>query len=528
MQCIRLCTGTNNSTKSTGKALDYIAWSVSAKSRILQSSNSLWDKPGADPRLPYFPNSFQQEMGDFPRGLETRGIEPIPLSERVKPNARQFFHMFMMWFSMGMALNNIVVGSIGTLVMHLSFLDAALCAIFGNLLGGVAIGYMSTWGPRSGNRTLIVARFFMGYYPSKICCVLNVLTNLGYGMINAMVGGQLLSKISGGTVSVVVGIVIVSAASFAMATFGMSIFQYYERYAWFPQFIVLCILTGSAGPYFDFSAESIGSAREVNTKRAAFFSLCLSVALAWVPLAADYYVYLPPETSRWRTWTMTMIGGSLSMCVTLLLGAGLGTGVANTASWAALYDGTPGSLLMAGYERLGAFGKACAVVNVVAVVSNNAPGSYSMAMNFQMLGDMWRRIPRPAFTVFTTAVYMSCAIGGRHFLYEIFKNFLPLIGYWVVIWFTVSVQEDLIFKRCKRYDWDAWNDRHKLPVGIASTAAFLIGWAGAIVGMNQIYYTGPVAQLVGESCDLGIWLGMGFTGVVFPPLRILELKVVGR
>lgn len=76
----------------------------------------------------------------------------------------------------------------------------------------------------------IVARYFMGYYPSKICCVLNVLTNLGYGMVNAMVGGQLLSKISGGSVSVVVGIVIVSLASFVMATFGMSIFQYYERY----------------------------------------------------------------------------------------------------------------------------------------------------------------------------------------------------------------------------------------------------------------------------------------------------------
>lgn len=45
---------------------------------------------------------------------------------------------------------------------------------------------------------------------------------------------------------------------------------------------------------------------------------------------------------------------------------------------------------------------------------------------------------------------------------------------------------------------------------------------------NQVYYTGPVAQLVGDSCDLGIWLGIGFTGVVFPPLRLLELKIVGR
>ncbi|THC91122.1 hypothetical protein EYZ11_009412 [Aspergillus tanneri] len=162
------------------------------------------------------------------RGLETRGIEPVPLHERLDPSAAGLLHMLLIWFSMGMSLNNIVVGSLGTLVMQLSFSDAILCAIFGNLLGGMAVGWMSTWGPRSGHRTLIVARYFMGYHPSKICCLLNILTNLGYGMMNSMVGGQLLAKLSGGTVSVIVGIVIVALASWAMATFGMRIFQLYE------------------------------------------------------------------------------------------------------------------------------------------------------------------------------------------------------------------------------------------------------------------------------------------------------------
>jgi purine-cytosine permease-like protein len=45
-----------------------------------------------------------------------------------------------------------------------------------------------------------------------------------------MVGGQILSKISGGAVSVVVGIIIVALVSLVVATFGMHIFQYYERY----------------------------------------------------------------------------------------------------------------------------------------------------------------------------------------------------------------------------------------------------------------------------------------------------------
>jgi purine-cytosine permease-like protein len=63
--------------------------------------------------------------------------------------------MMLLWFSMSLATNNIVVGSMGTLVLGLSFKDAAICAVLGILVGTTTIGYMSTWGPRSGNRTLV-------------------------------------------------------------------------------------------------------------------------------------------------------------------------------------------------------------------------------------------------------------------------------------------------------------------------------------------------------------------------------------
>lgn len=88
-------------------------------------------------------------------GLEVRGIEPVSLEERQKPTVWASLEMFLMWFSMGMAVNNIIAGSLGTLIMKLSYKDAVICAIFGNLLGNLAVGYMSTYGPRSGNRTLV-------------------------------------------------------------------------------------------------------------------------------------------------------------------------------------------------------------------------------------------------------------------------------------------------------------------------------------------------------------------------------------
>ncbi|KAJ6109185.1 hypothetical protein N7486_001419 [Penicillium sp. IBT 16267x] len=459
--------------------------------------------------------------------VEIQGVERVPLNERQPVTASSSLHMFLMWFSMALAINNIIIGSLGTFMLGLSFKDAALCAVFGNLLGVVVVGYMSTWGPQSGNRTLIVSRYFMGYYPSKICCALNIFTNIGYSMINSVVGGQVISMVSGGQISVLVGIVVVAFTSWVMAMFGMRIFQIYERFAWLPQLMVLCVMLGSAGPHFDFNVHTKYSQEHLNAKRITYFSLCVSIALAWAPLAADYYVYYPPHVKRWKTFAVTFLGCGKAMVITLLIGNGLGTVLASSPSYVVKYGNTPGGLLMTAYDSLGAFGKFCAVINVLALIANNTPGAYSMGMNFQMLGAWFQRVPQPIFTTLTTVIYTACAMGGHNSLYQIFKSFLPLIGYWVVIWFVIVLEEDLFFRRAKGYDWAAWDNPQKLPMGIAAGVAFLIGWGGAIVGMDQTYYSGVLAQVTSGS-DLGLWVGAGFTAVAFPPLRVFEKWYIGR
>ena len=69
----------------------------------------------------------------------------------------------------------------------------------------------------------------MGYYPSKICCLLNIVILLGYGMIDCLVGGQVLSAVSDGSISVVAGIIIIAVLSWIIVVFGMNLFQVYER-----------------------------------------------------------------------------------------------------------------------------------------------------------------------------------------------------------------------------------------------------------------------------------------------------------
>ncbi|KAJ5154909.1 uncharacterized protein N7500_010348 [Penicillium coprophilum] len=461
------------------------------------------------------------------KNMESRGIEPISIENREPITPSTILHMLLMWFSMTLATNNIIVGSMGTLVLGLSFRDAALCAVFGCLAGNFTVGFISIWGPKSGNRTLIVARYFMGYYPSKVCIILNLFTNIGYSMVNSVVGGQILSVVSGGHLSVIVGIIIVAVSSWAMAVFGMKIFQLYERVAWLPQLLVICVMIGSAGPHFDFDIQTPMSRENLIAKRLTFFSLALSIALAWAPLAADYYVYLPPQMKSSRTFLVTVFAATNGMSVVLLMGVGLGTVIASSAHYATKYGTTPGGVLMTAYDGLGGFGKFCAVINVLALVANNTPGAYSMGMNFQMIGGRFGKVPRPISTTLATVVYAACAMGGRDRLYEVFKSFLPLIGYWVMMFVVIVFEEHTIFRRNRGYDWSKWNCRDELPLGIAAAVAFLIGWAGAIVGMSQGYYIGPIAQMAGGA-DLGLWLGAGFTAMFFPPLRALELKFFAR
>lgn len=71
----------------------------------------------------------------------------------------------------------------------------------------------------------------MGYYPSKICALLNIVIMLGYGMVDSIVGGQVLSAVAGNNMTVSVGVVIVVIVTWVVVLFGMKIFYIYERYA---------------------------------------------------------------------------------------------------------------------------------------------------------------------------------------------------------------------------------------------------------------------------------------------------------
>lgn len=445
--------------------------------------------------------SFERSLIKY--NIEARGIQRVLPDERQDVRKRNLAQIALLWFSINLAAVNITLGMLGPSIFQLSFLDASLCAVFGMILGSLPVAYIASFGP-SGNRTMVFARFVMGWYPSKLVVILNIIVLLGYALIDAVVAGQIISAVSvNGSLSVIVGIVCVAVITWIITTFGYSIFHLYERYAWFPQLVVLSILAGVAGPHFDLTTNPLDGADPATIigNRLSFFSLCLAAAITYSGGAADYFVYYPERTPRWQIFSITMLGLTSSFTFAFIVGIGLATGVASNESWSDAFSVSQGALIVAGFEPLGGFGSFCSVVVALGIIANLIPTTYSSGVDFQVLGRYLAKVPRVIWNTIAAIIYTVCAIAGRQYLAEIFTNFLALMGYWVSIWIAITLEEHLIFRKLGKrgWDWTAWNERSRLPLGVAALIAFLIGWAGAILSMDQVWYVGPIARLVGEN-----------------------------
>ncbi|KAF4628347.1 hypothetical protein G7Y89_g9806 [Cudoniella acicularis] len=465
-------------------------------------------------------------------GFEARGIRRVREDEKTQETTLSFLQVVMMWFSINAAAQNITLASIGQSVFGLGFVDATLCSVLGGTLGTIPVAYTATWGPLSGNRTMVCARFAMGWWPVKLCVVLNLVILIGYSMIDAVVAGQILSAVSeNGSLTVEVGIIITAVLTFIVTTFGIKIFHHYERYAWIPQGIVLLILAGAAGPGFDMVSPSVVEGKTLIGNRLSFFSVCLSAAITYAPGAADFLVYCDPQiTPRWKVFTATMIGLTLSFTLTFVIGTGLSSGLEANPSWGAAGAGS-GALIVAGFGGLGGFGKFCSVIAALGLIANMVAPIYSAGIDFQILGRLPAKVPRFLWNTLGVVIFTVCALAGKDSLSEIFTNFLALMGYWVVLWIVISIEEHFIFRRHSKptFVWSDWDKQERLPIGLAAFTAFCVGWVGAVLCMSQAYFIGPIASLIGDDGgDMGNYVGFAWAGLVYLPLRYLELKKFGR
>jgi purine-cytosine permease-like protein len=179
-------------------------------------------------------------------GVEARGLQRVPIDGRIQTTTLSTLQVALTWCSINLGASNMLVGLLGPHVFALSFRDSALLCLFGNLLGTLGPAYISTYA-LSGNRTMVsgitdgryavliqwkvILRFVFGWWPAKICAVLQLIGDLGYGLLSALITGQILSAVSkNGSMTVVVGVIVGAIITLIVCVVGMRVFHLYERY----------------------------------------------------------------------------------------------------------------------------------------------------------------------------------------------------------------------------------------------------------------------------------------------------------
>lgn len=75
--------------------------------------------------------------------------------EKHKVDAMGYIQMFTLWFSINVVVNNLAVGFLGPLVFNLGWVDCVCLVLFANALSACGAAYTGTFGPQSGNRTMV-------------------------------------------------------------------------------------------------------------------------------------------------------------------------------------------------------------------------------------------------------------------------------------------------------------------------------------------------------------------------------------
>lgn len=364
----------------------------------------------------------------------------------------------------------------------------------------------------------------------------NILSCLGWASVNTIVGAQLLAAINPEhALPGWAGILIISLSTLLITTFGYQFVHAYERWSWIPVFIVFLIVAGELGRSSKFIPLSHGPAEAGSVL--SFAASVFGFATGWTSYAADYTVYQPSTSSSKRIFFWTFGGLFVPLVFTELLGAAVMTVLVadpehNAYEVAYEASGIGGILAAVLVPPLGHFGSFCLVVLALSIVANNCPNIYSVALSLQVLARETQRVPRIAWTALGTCVYVAVAVPGYAMFESWLESFMLLIGYWLAAYEGIALAEHFVFRagRAGGYAVADYDTPGRLPPGMAAAGAFGIGAVGAVLGMAQPWFTGPVGRLCGGEFggDVGFELAFGFAGVSFVVLRSVEKGHYGR
>lgn len=441
--------------------------------------------------------------------VEERGIQRVPDDDRTAQTPTQ---TGILWFTVNFVLSSVTTGALAIGGFGLGLWDSLLAVVIFNAIGIIPVAIFCSWGPFTGLRQMVIARYAFGWNGAKLTALFNIAACIGWSMVNVVIGGSLFHSIWGWPFWVCV--LIIAGLTTIVSVYGYHLVQQYERYAWIPLAVIFVIIAIAGAPHF----------KNVAATTTAHFAMWVGFggavagfAIGWSSYASDYSAYMRRDTSRASVFWWTFIG-EFAACVLLeSLGILLTT-------WHSNVFGT--DVLSSATNSLGTVWSDILLLGLVlSVVANNIPNDYSLGLTVQVLGKSWESVKRWVWTLIGAVIYTAVAIlliqieGAT--VSETLTFFLLLVAYWLGPFSIILLLEHFYFRH-GQYDLKAWDDPDYLRRGVTpALIAFVLGVIAAVLGANQYVpphqFAGPVGKWFGG--DLGFELGTVVAGVVYFILR---------
>jgi len=444
---------------------------------------------------PTFAGHRPSAAGDL--SVETHGIAPIPADQRYGSPAR----LFTVWFAPQVNMTGVFTGALA-IVLGLGFWLGLLAMVIGTVLGSLVVGYLSTWGPRTGTGQLPNSRMAFGG-GVVLPAVLQWLGTIAWDALVGLFGGQALSLLLG--VPFWLAVLIVLGVQAVAGFFGYEVIHRMQAVltvVLFTTFVVFAVKL-IAGQQIVTPASVAGA----DLAGAFVFevTIAFSLAVSWASYAADFSRYLPASSSPVRVFGFSFAGITLAY----LFVQGIGIAGADL-----LADQTAEGVrtVMGG----GVLGVIALLAIALASVGSSAMNDYSGSLALQTIGV---RVRRPVSAVVVTVLAFSLIMWlHASDTASRFTDVLLLVGYWIPAFVAIVVIDWLIRIKGRRSINPALEVTDRTDA-IAAIVVFVLSYAAAIPFMDTTLIHGPVAQ-AWHGADIAYFVNFLVAAVLYGGWRI--------
>ena len=404
--------------------------------------------------------------------IETHGIAPIGEHQRYGTPGR----LFTVWFAPQVNMTGVFTGTLA-IVLGLGFWLGLLAMVIGTVLGSLVVGYLSTWGPRTGTGQLPNSRMAFGG-GVVLPAVLQWLSSIAWDALVGLFGGQAVSVLLG--IPFWIAVLIVLGVQGVVGFFGYELIHRMQAVLTVVLFVTFVVFAVKLVGGHEIVTPATVQGADLAGAFVLEVTIAFSLAVSWASYAADFSRYLPANSSRARVFGFTFAG--MVLAYIFVQGIGIAAGDLLSEHTAEGVQSVMGG---------GLLGALAMIVIALASIGSGVMNDYSGSLALQTLGV---RVRRPVSAVIVTVLAFALVL----WLHSAdtatrFQDVLLLVSYWIPAFVAVVVIDWLIRVRGRDSINPAEEPTDRLDA-VAAVVVFVLAYVAAIPFMHTSLIEGPVAR----------------------------------